>query len=138
MKRRKNSNYSQFHLIRNEIKRWHFLQMHFFHTICWEKLGLVQNCQFLQKMLSKPCLQGALVAWLVGNQNQAASADHEINVGALTVFRRVATLLCWYTEVNGRQKFWFIFFFKDFLKLFLGPIDFSNILNVGLHEFCDN
>ena len=60
--------------------------MHFFQTYCWEKLGIVQNCQFLQKMLSKPCLQGALVAWLVGNQNQAASADHEINVGALTAF----------------------------------------------------
>jgi len=96
----------------------------------------VQNPHFSAKLLSEPSLQGALAACLVESLNQAASADHEISVGALTAFSQsghIAMLVNsgqWPAKILIHSKKLYIHFWGQSIKL--------TFLNVGLHEFCDD
>jgi len=96
----------------------------------------VQNPHFSAKLLSEPSLQGALAACLVESLNQAASADHEISVGALTAFSQsghIAMLVNsgqWPAKIFIHSKKLYIHFWGQSIKL--------TFLNVGLHEFCDD
>ena len=101
----------------------------------------MQNPHFSAKLLSEPSLQGALAACLVESLNQAASADHEISVGALTAFSQSGHIAMLVNSGQWPAKILIHFFARIHKQIcihFWGQSIKLTFFNVVLHEFCDD